>query len=94
MTLWTRRRTLLLVTLLATSACAHLPWHHASAPPAAIDLNNASLRKIEQLPGVTPSMARQIVAGRPYGEPDDLVARGILSRHDLDRISDRLKVTP
>ena len=64
----------------------------APPPPPIIDLNRAPLRKVEQLPGITPSMARRIVDGRPYEEADDLVARGVLTPRELDRIRDRIAV--
>ena len=37
-------------------------------------------------------MAHRIVDGRPYSTPDDLVDRGILTRHELERILDRIVV--
>ena len=61
-------------------------------PPAPIDLNTASRRQIEKLPGVTPSMARRIIEGRPYDDPHDLVERGILTDHELDRIENLVVV--
>ncbi len=67
------------------------------APPAApppIDLNGDSLRKIERLPGITPSMARRIVEGRPYRDPDELVERGLLTPRELERVRDRITITP
>jgi DNA uptake protein ComE-like DNA-binding protein len=84
-----------LATLVAIPACGltHLIHRHREpAPPKAIDLNRASLRKVEQLPGITPSMAHRIVDGRPYSAPEDLVDRGILTRRELDRILDRVVV--
>jgi competence protein ComEA len=81
-----------LATLVAAPACGLIHRHPEPVPPKAIDLNHASLRKIEQLPGITPSMARRIVDGRPYSTPDDLVDRGILTRRELDRILDRVVV--
>jgi hypothetical protein len=94
-----RRRVVLRVVLgmlLVLPACRFLPrWHSSEAAPEhpdAIDLNTASLRKVEGLPGITPSMARRIVDGRPYTEPDDLVERGILTRRELDRILDRVVI--
>jgi DNA uptake protein ComE-like DNA-binding protein len=50
------------------------------------------VREVERLPGITPSMARRIVDGRPYERLDDLVERGILTRHELDRLEDRATV--
>jgi DNA uptake protein ComE-like DNA-binding protein len=73
----------------------HLPFLHRSAAPetpAPIDLNGASRRKIEKLPGITPTMAQRIVDGRPYDDPNDLVTRGILTQRELERILDRVTV--
>jgi competence protein ComEA len=78
----------------ALVACAPFRRQGPAAPPAAIDLNTAPLRKIEDLPGITPRMARRIVEGRPYTEPRDLVERGILTERELDRILDRATVEP
>jgi DNA uptake protein ComE-like DNA-binding protein len=83
-----------LATIVALSACSLLHRHHEQEPerPKPIDLNRASLRKIEELPGVTPSLARRIVDGRPYATPDDLVDRGILTHREFERIIDRVVV--
>ncbi|HYY05715.1 MAG TPA: helix-hairpin-helix domain-containing protein [Candidatus Limnocylindria bacterium] len=88
-----RLATLVLVVALVGPACDLLHRRHAPAAPAPVDLNRASLRKLEKLPGITPSMARRIVEGRPYEEPHDLVKRGILTERELDRILDRVVVT-
>jgi len=87
-----RLATLALATALVAPGCSLFHWHHAPATPAPLDLNSASLRKIEKLPGITPSMAQRIVEGRPYEEPHDLVTRGILTQRELDRILDRVVV--
>ena len=81
-----------LATLVAVPACSLLHRHHEPVPPKPIDLNHASLRKIEQLPGITPSMAHRIVDGRPYSTPDDLVDRGILTHRELERILDHIVI--
>jgi DNA uptake protein ComE-like DNA-binding protein len=57
-----------------------------------VDLNTGSQRKIERLPGITPSMAKRIVEGRPYANPHDLVERDILTERELDRILDHVTV--
>jgi len=88
-----RLASLVLATALAAPACSLLPWRsHASDEPAPVDLNRASLRSLEKLPGITPSIARRIVEGRPYEEPHDLVTRGVLTQRELDRILDRVVV--
>jgi competence protein ComEA len=83
---------LALAAALLLPACGLLRRERAPERPAVIDLNVASVRKIEQLPGITPSMARRIVDGRPYGAPHDLVERGILTERELERIFDRVTV--
>jgi len=77
---------------LVLPACGLLRRHRAPAAPAPFDLNTASIRKIESLPGITPSMARRIVEGRPYREPRELVERGILTEREFERVADRVMV--
>jgi DNA uptake protein ComE-like DNA-binding protein len=86
--------TVALATLVAAPGCRFLHRGERSAPaaPAPIDLNRASLRKVEALPGITPSMGRRIVDGRPYQDPHELVERGILTERELSRILDRVVV--
>jgi len=75
-----------LAAAIAAPACGL--FRHRQSAPTAIDLNRAALRKVEKLPGITPSMAQRIVDGRPYDDPHDLVARGILTDREFDRIAD------
>ena len=58
-----------------------------------LDVNTASLSDLEQLPGVTPSMARRIYEGRPYATLDELVERGLLSERELERVRKKIKIT-
>ena len=81
----------LAVALLAP-ACGLLHRHRQAAAPRVVDLNTGSRRAIENLPGVTPSMARRIIEGRPYGDAHDLVERGILTEHEFMRIVDVVTV--
>ena len=66
--------------------------HRAPGNPEPIDLNRASLKAVERLPGVTPSMAARIVAGRPYDDLNALVERGILTSREADRIAGQVVV--
>lgn len=52
-----------------------------------IDLNSATAEKISTLPGIDLKKADQIVKDRPYGSSHDLVAKGILSESQFERIS-------
>lgn len=60
--------------------------------PTPIDVNTAPLRKVERLPGVTPSMAKRIVENRPYADRNQLVEKGVLTERELDRIHDYIEI--
>lgn len=45
--------------------------------PRKLDINSASFSDIQNLPGITSSMAARIFAGRPYRNLNDLRADGI-----------------
>ncbi len=58
-----------------------------------VDLNSASSDQLVTLPGITPSKAHKIIAGRPYATPSDLVTRNLLTQDQFDRISRRVKAS-
>jgi len=91
----------LLLCLSTLPACGGLYWPRMpgqsdtpakAKKPAPIDLNHASLSQLEALPGITPTMAKRIVDGRPYEDSVDLVHKGILTRHEYHRIDDLVTV--
>src|SRR5579872_5715133 len=47
------------------------------ASSAKIDLNSASEKELDTLPGVGPATAKKIIAGRPYSSVDDLKKAGV-----------------
>jgi DNA uptake protein ComE-like DNA-binding protein len=49
----------------------------SSAPSAPLDLNTASEKDLEELPGVGPATAKKIVSGRPYSSASDLSKAGV-----------------
>lgn len=55
-----------------------------------LDLNHASEAQIVSLPGVDAREAERIIANRPYSTPEDLVTRGVLTRREYEKISDRV----
>ena len=42
------------------------------------------------LPGVTAAEADRVIAGRPYGEPGEVVTRRIMPKTEYDKIADRV----
>ncbi len=57
-----------------------------------VNINTASRPELEALPGVTPAMARGIIANRPYKDPVELRKKKILPKDVYNGISGRLTV--
>jgi hypothetical protein len=51
-----------------------------AAPSGPLDLNTASEKELDSLPGVGPATAKKIVQGRPYNSVDDLAKAGVASK--------------
>jgi DNA uptake protein ComE-like DNA-binding protein len=66
----------------------------AKAPAAKVDLNSATKDDLDALPGVGPSDAAAIVAGRPYASIDDLITRNVISQAVFDKIKSNVTVSP
>ena len=58
----------------------------------ALDLNTATRDQLLTLPGITAAAAERVIAGRPYDDPGELVARRIMTKAQYDKIADRVTV--
>jgi DNA uptake protein ComE-like DNA-binding protein len=67
-----------------------------AAPPAMaggkVDLNTASQKELEALPGVGPATAKKIIAGRPYSSVADLSRAGV-NASTIDKIGSMVTVS-
>jgi DNA uptake protein ComE-like DNA-binding protein len=50
------------------------------------DINTASAKQLQGLPGITPMLAKSILAGRPYENTSQLVRKRILTKPQYNRI--------
>jgi hypothetical protein len=58
-----------------------------------IDLNSATEAQLESLPGVGPTTAKKIIAGRPYSSLSDL-KRARVSQRTIDQLESLVTVQP
>jgi competence protein ComEA len=72
-------------TAVTTAAKAKADTKTQKAIGGLVDINNASQKELEALPGVGAATAKKIVAGRPYKSTDDLSKAG-LSAKVIDKI--------
>jgi competence protein ComEA len=84
-------------TTMPPSATPAAPAKPATAPlatvapkAAMVDINSASASDLKGLPGVSDTEAAKIVQGRPYKDPNDLVAKKILSDAEFAKIKERI----
>jgi len=66
----------------------------AQAVRGRIDLNKAASRDLQSLPGVGPTLAGRIIAGRPYKSVDDLLRVQGIGPGLLEKIRSRVLVEP
>ena len=61
-----------------------------------VDLNNASVRRFQQYPGMYPTLAGKIVLGGPYDSVDDVLQLDLTDRQRelFNKYKDNFTVTP
>ena len=61
-----------------------------------VDLNNSSLRRFQQFPGMYPTMAGKIVLGGPYNNVDDVLNLDLSERQVelFNKYKENFTVTP
>ena len=78
------------VLALSASAAPRKSKENAAAPPASasakVDVNTASQKDLEALPGVGAATAKKIIANRPYASVADLSRAGV-SKKTIDEIT-------
>jgi DNA uptake protein ComE-like DNA-binding protein len=57
-----------------------------------VDINQASVKQLASLPGMTPEKAAAIVEKRPYGATRDLVRKRVLSNAEFSRLKAQIIV--
>ena len=71
---------LMLNGLSASEVWAQTAKKKTAAPVEKVDLNSATEKELEALPGVGPATAKKIIAGRPYAAPQDLSKAGVSAK--------------
>jgi len=66
----------------------------AAAKNNPVDINKATRKQLQQLPGVTDVVAKKIIAGRPYASTHDLLTRNIINKEIYDNIKRRIFIKP
>jgi DNA uptake protein ComE-like DNA-binding protein len=64
-----------------------------STQASKVDLNSATRKQLDSLPGLTKDDAEKIVKNRPYSKKRDLVDRGVLDEKKFNAIRDEVEVS-
>jgi DNA uptake protein ComE-like DNA-binding protein len=91
---WTSRgRSILVIVLAALIGASPVAVSAQAKMAAKVDINSASEKELEELPGVGSATAKKIVAGRPYTSVADLSKAGVPAK-TIDTITPLVSVGP
>ena len=62
----------------------------AAAAGALVDLNSASKADLMKLPGIGEAISAKIIAGRPWANKAQLLAKGLVTKPAYDKLSARV----
>ncbi len=57
-----------------------------------VNINTASIKELDLLPGIGPVYGQNIIDQRPYSNIEELTSRGVLKQNVYDKIKDRITV--
>ena len=63
-----------------------------SGSTSAININTASLKELDSLPGIGPVYAQNIIEYRPYSNVEELSTKGVLKKSTYEKIKDLVTV--
>ena len=66
------------------------PKKAEAAKTELVDINSASEKELDALPGIGEARAKAIIKGRPYKGKDDLVKKKIIPQSEYDKIKDKI----
>lgn len=61
-------------------------WLVASRGGSAVNVNTASFEELDAVPWLTPTVARKIIAGRPFESVDDLIRVSGIGEATLEKL--------
>lgn len=57
-----------------------------------VNINTASQKELEELPGIGPVYAQSIIEHRPYSSVDELLSKGVLKKSTFEKIKDKVSL--
>ena len=75
-----------------TKAIAQGVKQGLATPDKPVNINSASVTKLQTLPGIDEETADRIIKGRPYHTTDEVGTKGVVSPEQFNAIKDKIAV--